>query len=252
MKMSTITVYNRNDVYSINFTGKWLLHPLSFQSGKTVYLDGNASGVVAASDNSEYGVEYLICANMTAVTPADNPACSFDLYNNDCICCPCTASPCHLGLDLRMNKVTVTDSEELGLSTDGCNFTTSKEQRLLFFARHSLDHSSSLVYQLSGFADVKPSPSATPTSDITIITSIVGSVIALFAVVLSILLCIAAVAGYKYGKTRRNRQNTGIRSTMVHLNCTFRLIVKFNVSKYFMYILDSMGAPRGIYEALLL
>ena len=114
-----------------------------------------ATGVVATS---EYGIEYYICANMTTVTPADNPACSFDLYMNEGKCCPCTASPCHPGLDLRMNEATVTDSEELGLSVDGCNFTTSKEQRLLFFARHFHDNRFSKVYQLIGFTEVKPSP----------------------------------------------------------------------------------------------
>ena len=147
-----------------------------------VYLhDGNATGVVAACDYSAYGIKYLICANMTAVTPADNPACSVDLYMSEEKCCNCTKPncSCHMDLDLRMGETTVTDSEGLGLSIEASNFTTSKEQHLLFFARRTLPHySSAKVYQLIGFTTVEKeptSPSSSSFSEGTFIGSIVGS-----------------------------------------------------------------------------
>ena len=174
-----------------------------------------ATGVVAAS---EYGIEYYICANMAAkVTPADNPACTFDLYNNDGKCCPCTASraPCHPGLDLRMNEATVTDNEGLGLSTDGCNFTTSKEQRLLFFARRRQDGSLLMVYQLIGFTDVKPLPSDGSVAEVTVNGSIVGPLIGVAIVLaLAILLFIATGVGCIHRKRRKGKQNM---STGYHL-----------------------------------
>ena len=157
--------------------------------------DGNATGVVAAS---EYGIDYYICAIMTAVTPADNPACNFDSYNNEGKCCPCTASPCHLGLDLILNKTTVTNNDGLELSTDGCNFTTSREWNLLFFARRRQADSSSMVNHLIGITDVKPSPPGSDAELIIIVSTVMG------ATVLSILLCTAAGVGYKYGKRRQN------------------------------------------------
>ena len=187
---------------------EWLLRPFPAQSGSVVYLsNGLATGVIAAGDYSSFGIDYLVCVTTATVTPADNPACSVDLYMNEGKCCPCTASPCHEKLDLRMRDTMVTDSEELGLSVRGCNFTTSKEQRLLFFARHFLSHSSALIYQLIGFTDVKPLPPAGSASELTIIGGSVGAVLG--TVVLSILLCTAAGAGYKCGKRRGGGQNPG-------------------------------------------
>ena len=171
-------------------------------------INGIATGVVAAS---EYGVEYYICANMTTeITPTDNPACNFDQYMNEGKCCPCTASPCHPGLDLRMNKATVTVSEELGVSTDGCSFTTSKEQRLLFFARHWQDNSFSKVYQLIGFTEVKPSPLATASSSVgatrsgTIAGSVIGGIVFLVLCIVPVVIgCIILV------KRRKDKHITG-------------------------------------------
>ena len=183
---------------------EWLLHPFPAQSGSVVYLsNGLATGVIAAGDYSSFGIDYLVCVTTATVTPADNPACSVDLYMNEGKCCPCTASPCHEKLDLRMRDTMVTDSEELGLSVRGCNFTTSKEQRLLFFARRILSHSSALIYQLIGYTDVKPSPGPLGfVSIMTLIGSIIGTVA--IAAVLSTLSCIlTAVLCYNCGRRRR-------------------------------------------------
>ena len=152
-------------------------------------------------------MKYYICANMTTVTPTDNSACSVDLYMNEGKCCPCTASPSHPGLDLRMNETRVTDNKGLGLSTGGCHFSTSTEQRLLFFARHTLAHSQPPVYQLIGITDVKkklePIPSASSVSESTVIGSTVGVIV---AVVFGILFCVFAVGvGYKFGKKHKGQ-----------------------------------------------
>ena len=143
---------------------------------------------------------------MTTVTPADNPACSFDLYMNEGKCCPCTALPCHPGLDLRMSEATITGNHELGLNTDGCNFTTSKEQRLLFFARRRQDGNSLMVYQLIGFTDVKPLPSDGSVAEVTVNGSIVGPLIGVVIVLaLAILLFIATGVGCIYLKRRKDK-----------------------------------------------
>lgn len=159
---------------------EWLLHPHPGQSGSVVYLtDGNATGVAAASDYSQYGIEYLICANMTMITPADNPACSVDVYISENKCCNCTKAPCWKDLDLMVREGEATDSEGLGLHTIGCTFSTSTEQRLLFFARRNLEHvSTTTVYQLIGFTDVEKEPtsaSATSFSKELFIGSVVGA-----------------------------------------------------------------------------
>ena len=202
---------------------EWLLHPHPAQSGSVVHLtDGLATGVVAACDASTFGIYYFICANMTAVAPADNPACSVDLYMNEGKCCPCNSSPCFKNLDLTMKTVEVTDSEGLGLSTAGCNFTTSTEQHLLFFARRylsALSGSSKFpIYQLIGYTDVKkeqkPIPSPEPpavgtgsVSESALIGSAVGIVIV--AVVLGTLFCVIAVGiGYRFGKKHSSDPDT--------------------------------------------
>ena len=168
-------------------------------------INGIATGVVAVS---RYGVEYYICANMTAVTPTDNPACSFDSYMNEGKCCPCTASPCHPGLDLRMSETRVTVSEELGVSTDGCNFTTSTEQHLLFFARKFQDNSFSKVYQLIGFTEVKSSPTVIASPSLGA-GEIVGFTL---GVVIALAICIIAavvIGCITYVKRRQNKQIAG-------------------------------------------
>ena len=165
--------------------------------------------MVAASD---FGIKYYICANMTAkVSPTDNPACSFDLFYNEGKCCPCTAAPCHPGLDLRMSEATIASNHGLGLSTDGCNFTTSKEQRLLFFARRQQNDNSLPVYQLIGLTDVKPSPSAGSDTEVTVNGSIARPETAAAGVVivlaLAILLSTATGVGCKYCKRRKDKQD---------------------------------------------
>ena len=158
---------------------EWLLHPHPAQSGSVVYLtDGLATGVVAACDASTFGIDYLICGNMTAVTPADNPACSVHRYVNEGKCCRCITSTCFKNLDLTMKTVEVTDSEGLGLSRIGCNFTTSTEQHLLFFARRYPSDSGSSkfpLYQLIGYTDVEKEPIPSPAPGSTLDRRLIGS-----------------------------------------------------------------------------
>ena len=163
---------------------------------------------------------------MTAVTPADNPACNFDQYNiYEGKCCPCTASPCHPHLDLILNKTTVTDNEGLGLSTDGCNFTTFRDQHLLFFARRWQDDNLSMVNQLIGITNVMQSqPAGSISDDQTVNGIIVGVVLGVLFIGCTVAAALAVIS-HRYVKTRQDHRHRrkGRENSGYHWHCSIIL-----------------------------